>query len=323
MKLLRGRHRGGPRTRILFATDLHGADVVFRKFLNAVGVYEANVAVLGGDLTGKSIVPVVQTSRGHEATVRGNRELATTDEDLARVEKLIRDTGQYPVRMTEAEEAGLDRKAIDELFVEACHAQVRDWMERAASRLEPDGVPIYVTGGNDDYFSIEQILNDAPYIQNAEGQVLELDTEVQMISSGYGNMTPWRCPRDITEEELGEKIEAMASGLRDPRSAIFNLHVPPFGTGLDLCPKLDTSVYPPRPVAGEVAAAGSSAVRGAIERFAPMLSLHGHIHEAAGVRQLGPTTAINPGSEYAQGVLRTAVIDIREAEVGSAQLLTA
>jgi uncharacterized protein len=323
MRLLRGRNRGGPRTRILFATDLHGADVVFRKFLNAVGVYEANVAVLGGDLTGKSIVPVVQTSRGHEATVRGNRELATTDEDLARVEKLIRDTGQYPVRMTEAEEAGLDRKAIDELFVEACHAQVRDWMERAAARLEPDGVPIYVTGGNDDYFSIEQILDDAPYIQNAEGQVLELDTEVQMISSGYGNMTPWRCPRDITEEELGEKIEAMASELRDPRTAIFNLHVPPHGTGLDLCPKLDTSVYPPRPMAGEVTAAGSSAVRGAIERFAPMLSLHGHIHEAAGVRQLGPTTAVNPGSEYAQGVLRSAVIDIREGEVGSAQLLTA
>ena len=196
-------------------------------------------------------------------------------------------------------------------------------MERAAERLEPNGVPIYVTGGNDDYFSIEKVLDDAPYIQNAEGQVLELAPGLPMISSGYGNQTPWKCPRDITEEELAEKIDAMASQLSEPRGAIFNLHVPPLGSGLDICPKLDTSVYPPRPMVGEVAAVGSAAVRDSIARFAPMLSLHGHIHEAPGVRELGPTTAVNPGSEYAQGVLRTAVIDIQGGEVASAQLLTA
>jgi Icc-related predicted phosphoesterase len=323
MRLFGGRKRSGPRTRILFATDLHGADIVFRKFLNAVGVYEADVAVLGGDLTGKSIVPVVETARGYTATVRGTEELATSDEELDRVVSLIRDTGQYPVVMSEAEEAELEREVIDEKFVVACQDQVGDWMERATERLEPAGIPIYVTGGNDDYFSIEQILDDAPYVQNAEGQVLELDSGIDMISTGYGNQTPWRCPRDISEDELGEKIEAMASQLRDARSAIFNLHVPPLGSGLDLCPKLDTSVYPPRPVVGEVAPAGSSAVRDAIQRYAPMLSLHGHIHEAAGVRELGPTTAVNPGSEYAQGVLRSAVVDIQEGEVGSAQLLTA
>jgi uncharacterized protein len=323
MRVLRGRSRSGRRIRILFATDLHGADVVFRKFLNAVGVYEADVAVLGGDLTGKSIVPVVETARGHVASVRGTEEVATTDEELGRIVKLIRDTGQYPVTMSEAEEAELQREAIDELFVEACHGQVRDWMERAAERLEPAGIPVYVTGGNDDYFSIEEILDEAPYIENAEGQVLEVDPGLQMISTGYGNLTPWRCPRDISEEELAGKIEAMASQLSEPRKSIFNLHVPPLGTGLDLCPKLDTSVYPPRPVAGEVAAVGSTAVREALERYEPTLSLHGHIHEAAGVRELRSTTAVNPGSEYAQGVLRSAVIDIREGRVDSAQLLTA
>jgi Icc-related predicted phosphoesterase len=323
MRLFGGRKRSGPRTRILFATDLHGADIVFRKFLNAIGVYEADVAVLGGDLTGKSIVPVVETARGYTATVRGTEELATSDEELDSVVRLIRDTGQYPVVMSEAEEAELGREDIDEKFVVACKEQVGNWMKRAAERLEPAGIPLYVTGGNDDYFSIEQVLDDAPYIQNAEGQVLELDSGIDMISTGYGNPTPWRCPRDISEEELGEKIEAMASQLRDAGSAIFNLHVPPLGSGLDLCPKLDTSVYPPRPVVGEVAPAGSSAVRDAIQSFAPMLSLHGHIHEAAGVRELGDTTAVNPGSEYAQGVLRSAVIDIQQSEVASAQLLTA
>jgi uncharacterized protein len=323
MKLFKGRGRNGHRTRILFATDLHGADVVFRKFLNAVGVYEANIAVLGGDLTGKTIVPVVEKGDGYHATVRGNEELATTDEELERIKKLIRDPGQYPVVLTEAEESNLDREAIDTLFVDACHAQVRDWMERAAERLEPEGIPVFVTGGNDDYFSIEAILDSAPYINNAEGEVIELEPGVQMLSSGYGNMTPWRCPRDITEEELAGKITAMADQLADPRTAVFNLHVPPLGSGLDLCPKLDTSVFPPRPMAGEQVAAGSTAVRDAIARFEPMLSLHGHIHEAAGVQKLGGTTAINPGSEYAQGVLRTAVVDIGESRVESAQLLTA
>jgi uncharacterized protein len=323
MRLFRGGERGGERTRILFVTDLHGADVCFRKFLNAVGVYEADIAVLGGDLTGKSIVPVVETPRGYAATVRGRNEVATTDEELERIRKLIRDTGQYPVTMSEQEEAELEREAIDELFVEACHDQVRNWMERAAERLEPENVPVYVTGGNDDYFSIEEILDEAPYVENAEGQVLELRSGIKMISSGYGNITPWRCPRDIPEEELGEKIAAMASQLDDPGAAIFNLHVPPLGSGLDMCPKLDTSVYPPRPMAGEMVAAGSVAVRDAIARFGPMLSLHGHIHEAAGVRELGSTTAVNPGSEYAQGVLRSAVIDIRDGKVDSAQLLAA
>jgi Icc-related predicted phosphoesterase len=323
MRLFRGRERGGERTRILFVTDLHGADVCFRKFLNAVGVYEADIAVLGGDLTGKSIVPVVETSRGYAATVRGKNELATNDEELERIVKLIRDTGQYPVTMTEQDEAELEREAIDELFVGACHDQVRDWMERAAERLEPEGIPVYVTGGNDDYFSIEEILDDAPYVENAEGQVLEIPPGIQMISSGYGNITPWRCPRDIPEEELAGKIEEMASQLSDPGAAIFNLHVPPLGSGLDVCPKLDTSVYPPRPMAGEVVAAGSVAVRDAIERFGPMLSLHGHIHEASGITELGSTTAVNPGSEYAQGVLRSAVIDIRDGKVDSAQLLAA
>jgi len=323
VSLFGGRKRSGPKTRILFATDLHGADIVFRKFLNAIPVYEADVAVLGGDLTGKSIVPVLETADGYRATVRGTEEFATDDEELEGLLRRIRDTGQYPVKMSPEEESGMSREQIDERFSVACQEQVADWMTRAAERLEPNGIPIYVTGGNDDYFSIEKVLDNAAYIHNAEGQVLEIAPGLTMISTGYGNETPWQCPRDIPDQELGQKIEAMATQLSEPHSAIFNLHVPPFGSGLDLCPKLDTSVYPPRPVVGEIAPAGSKAVLESIKLHAPMLSLHGHIHEAAGVQEIGSTKAVSPGSEYAQGVLRSAVIDIQGGEVASAQLLTA
>jgi uncharacterized protein len=144
-----------------------------------------------------------------------------------------------------------------------------------------------------------------------------------MISTGYGNPTPWQCPRDITEEQLHDRIEAMATQLPDARRAVFNLHVPPYASGLDLCPRLDTSTQPPRPLVGEQAPAGSSAVRDALTRFQPLLSLHGRIHESPGVRALGRTTAVNPGSEYGEGILHSAVIDLVDGRVHSAQLLTA
>src|SRR5262249_13434051 len=156
----------------------------------------------------------------------------------------------------------------------------------------------------------EPVLSGDPYAVNGEGQVIEIAPGIEMISTGYGNPTPWNCPRDVSEEELGEIIDAMASKLSDPARAVFNLHVPPVGSGLDSCPRLDTSVSPPRAVPGEIMSAGSTAVRGAIEKYGPLLSLHGHIHESAAVSEIGRTTCVNPGSEYEEGVLRSAVVDV-------------
>lgn len=99
-----------------------------------------------------------------------------------------------------------------------------------------------------------------------------------MISTGYSNPTPWRCPRDISEEQLGDRIEALTAELGDARRAIFNFHVPPYHSGIDQCAKLDTTVAPPRPVMGEEITAGRRAVHAAIERHEPVLAPHGHIH---------------------------------------------
>jgi uncharacterized protein len=323
----RANGRGGrERVRVIFATDLHGSEAVFRKFLNAVSVYEATVAILGGDLTGKRIVPVVEDPDGSfTAEFNGHELRGATDAELDAIRARIRDAGQYPVTVgpERYHELLVDDEALQKAFLEACLAQVSDWMERAADRLEPLGVPLYVTGGNDDYLEIEPILEQAPYIVNAEGRVVTLTDGVDMISTGYGNPTPWKCPRDVTEEQLAARIEEMAVRLQDQRRAVFNLHVPPYGSGLDLCPRLDTSTDPPRPMIGESGPAGSSAVSEALVRFGPMLSLHGHIHESPGVRDLSGTTAVNPGSEYGEGVLHSAVIDLADGRVQSTQLLTA
>jgi Icc-related predicted phosphoesterase len=321
------RGRRGRTLRILFATDLHGADLVFRKFLNAVGVYEASVAVLGGDLTGKRIVPVVVSEDGSLAAEQAPElVLDAARADVASVVADVRDRGRYPVTVTMAE---YDRLAangsdVEELFARECLDQLRRWLALAAERLGPRQVPLYITGGNDDYEFIEPVLTEDPYAVNAEGRVLTVGPGVEMISTGYGNPTPWNCPRDISEDELADVIDAMAARLAQPGTAIFNLHVPPFGTGLDSCPRLDTSVFPPRAVAGEMMAAGSTAVRAAIEKYAPLISLHGHIHESAAITKLGRTTCVNPGSEYESGVLRSAVVDvIDEGASVAVQLLQA
>ncbi|MBD0289951.1 MAG: metallophosphoesterase, partial [Thermoleophilia bacterium] len=46
--------------RIFYAGDIHGSERLWRKFLNAAAFYEADVLVLGGDLTGKILVPLVE-----------------------------------------------------------------------------------------------------------------------------------------------------------------------------------------------------------------------------------------------------------------------
>jgi uncharacterized protein len=309
----RRKNRGERKLRLVFATDLHGADLVFRKFLNAASIYEADVAVLGGDLTAKRLVPVVVTEDGTLAPQQGPDLVADVSRgDVEGVLTEVRDRGRYPVAVTVAEYERLATNGpdVEGLFAEACKDQVGRWLSLARDRLSPRGIPLYVAGGNDDYAFIEPVLTEDPYAINGEGRVVEITPGLEMISTGYGNPTPWNCPRDVSEEELGEIIERMAAQLADPSRSIFNLHVPPFGSGLDSCPRLDTSVSPPRAVPGEMMSAGSTAVRGTIEKYTPLLSLHGHIHESAAVTKLGRTTCVNPGSEYEEGVLRSAVVDV-------------
>ena len=81
--------------RIYFATDLHGSEVCFRKFLAAARVYEADVIILGGDFAGKAIVPVLTENGTLRAQVSG--EEATVPE--AEWERLQGDLGKAGLRL--------------------------------------------------------------------------------------------------------------------------------------------------------------------------------------------------------------------------------
>ena len=137
-----------------------------------------------------------------------------------------------------------------------------------------------------------------------------------MITLGYANPTPWKSPREVSEEKLGNMVESLTSQVRNMESAIFNLHVPPIDTELDRAPAVSESFeYVKEGLGIKFIHVGSSAVRRAIEKHSPLVGLHGHIHESKGFVRLGRTLCLNPGSEYADGILRGAIVNLQDGKV--------
>jgi hypothetical protein len=113
----------------------------------------------------------------------------------------------------------------------------------------------------------------------------------------------------------------MTSKLKDPRNAVFNIHVPPYKSNLDEAPELDKDLRPK--MAGQsLKPVGSTAVRKAIEHTQPLLGLHGHIHEGRGTSRIGKTLCINPGSMYEQGTLLGAIVVLGKNKIENYVLTT-
>ena len=315
------------RTTIFFATDIHGSERCFIKFINAAKFYQANVLILGGDITGKAMVPIVRQANGasYHATFLGETSMLESEEAVAALERQVRHAGAYPFRTTQEEVAAMeaDRNLVDRLFTRLMRESVERWCSIAEERLHGSGVRCYIDGGNDDEPEIVEVLKQCSYVEMPEGRVVMIDDEHEMVSSGFANTTPWHAPRDIPDTEVGNFIDTMARQLHAPDRAIFNIHVPPYATGLDIAPLLDDNLKPVV-AAGEVATGpvGSKAVRAAIERYQPLVALHGHVHESRGVNKIGRTTCINPGSEYGDGNLRAALVNIKGNKLLSYQLIT-
>ncbi|MCI1956258.1 MAG: metallophosphoesterase [Oscillospiraceae bacterium] len=299
--------------RIFYATDLHGSEVCFRKFINAGKFYGADTLICGGDITGKMLVPIIRQKDGsYEATYYDQKVVAKNDEELQSLIKTIRNIGFYYVVTDTEEFSTFDREKVDRTFKKAMMETLRQWLALAEERLKPAGIQCYMMPGNDDIFEVDDLLSNSDYVHFADGKVLKVGS-FEMVTLGYANVTPWHCVRDIPEEEFAKKIDRLAEQVEHMDRCIFNIHCHPFDTGLDSAPELDEN-FKPKLEGGELKqkSAGSTAVRRAIEKYQPMLGLHGHIHESKGVTRLGKTVLINPGSEYQQSVLRGAVLDISE-----------
>jgi uncharacterized protein len=304
-------------TRLFFCTDVHGSEVCFRKFLSAGKVYEAQVVIMGGDCTGKMVIPIVHDGNGtFRCRWSGGDVEVTSDDELAELETQIKNNGLYPVRMSPEERARLeqDPELVSQMFSRVMGDTLRGWLELAEQRLGDSGVRVIFTPGNDDDFDVDDILAQSRFIEAPEGRITTIGDRHEMLSLGWANETPWDTPRECPEDELAEKIAALADQIQDMQNAIFNIHVPPYGTGLDNAPELEDGTKVKR--GGSILkAVGSTAVREAIERYQPLLSLHGHIHESRGMQKLGRTVCINPGSSYSDWTLQGVIVDLEDGEV--------
>ena len=300
----------GGSVRVFFATDIHGSEVCWRKFLNAAAFYKADLVVLGGDVTGKVMVPIVAHNGYWQAVVRGETIRMDTRTELEEVEKQIRNKGSYPAIVTpdELTELSGTEGAVDRRFSEEMVRSLDRWLDMADGKLRGGDIPCVLNGGNDDIWEIDDIIEASPCVSFGEGKALDLDG-FSLVSMGWTNPTPWDTFREAPEEELKKKIDAVVGQIPDLERAIFNFHAPPYGTGLDEAPALDASLRPTHGGA-VMKPVGSTAVRDAINSYQPMLSVHGHIHESRGIKKMGRTLAINPGSVYGDGVLQGAVLEL-------------
>ena len=298
--------------KIFFATDIHGSETCWRKFLNSAAFYQADLVVLGGDVTGKVMVPIVAHTGYWLVTLGGEEHRLETEGELEDVKRQIRNRGSYPAIVTPDELKSLNEEdgAVDRRFtVEMLHTLDR-WLDMADGKLKGGEIPCIVNGGNDDIWEIDDVIEASPCMNFGEGKVVDIGG-FHLASMGWTNPTPWNTFREAPEDELARKIEALASQIPDMGRAIFNFHAPPYGTGLDEAPALDASL---RPMHGGAVLkpVGSTAVREGILTHQPMMSVHGHIHESRGVCKLGRTFAVNPGSVYGDGVLQGAVLELNE-----------
>lgn len=314
---------GGDKLVIFFASDLHGSTVCFKKFVNAAKFYGADVLVMGGDMTGKAAFPVAEQADGTFLAHRAGEEVrlatrAEVDQFAARASN----SGFYPVVLTEAEYRRLaaDDGARTALFKRLVVERVKEWCAYADAKLQGTGIPLITAPGNDDFFEIDEVLERSPYVQYHETTVTELGG-YEVLHCGGSTPTPWNTEREYTEDQYRVRLGELIPRVRDMRRCIFNVHVPPYGTVLDRCPKLDQDLKVVFEMGNPVQMhAGSVAVFETIERHQPLLGIHGHIHEGRGNIKIGSTVCVNPGSVYPEGLLQGVLITLRDGVVENVQM---
>ena len=310
--------------KIFFATDVHGSEICWQKFINAGKFFGASIAILGGDMTGKAIVPIVQQSgHSHRAVLLEQEFILQGEDEIQQMEKKIKSRGYYPYRTTPEEIAELDHSPdqLNDLFIRQVLSTLEQWMSYADDRLAQSKVRCFVCPGNDDIPDMDAVIKASRHVHLAEGEIIELDCHHEMISSGWSNPTPWNTYREEVEEQLAGRLETMAEKLLNPRSSIFNFHVPPYASMIDDAPQL-TADLRVKYAGNALHPVGSTAVRGVVEKYKPLLGLFGHIHESRGTSRIGSTLCINPGSMYEQGSLLGAIVDLSKDKVENYLLTT-
>jgi Icc-related predicted phosphoesterase len=310
--------------KLYFATDVHGSEICWKKFLAAPKFYEVDTLILGGDMTGKAIIPIIaQGNEVYKVTLLEQESMLHGKDEVDRMTQTIQNRGYYPYVTDPDEVQALisSPDKMDALFIDQVIKTIQRWMDYADAKLSGTGIRCIVCPGNDDVFEIDAVIAASKCVRSLEGQVIELDEHHEMANSGWSNPTPWNTHREEPDEALLKRLEAVISQVKNPSQAVFNFHPPPYGSGLDEAPELTKDLR--QAYAGRsMIPVGSKAVMTMIDKYQPLLGLHGHIHEGKGTRKYKKTLCVNPGSMYEQGMLSGAVIELKPQKVGNYMLTT-
>lgn len=326
--------------RFFFCTDIHGSEAVWKKFLNAAKYLKVDTLIMGGDITGKRIVPIIEQTDGTwKGSIYGVDQQAVimkNEEEIVDFEKRARFAGCYPYRLTPEENERLsapdslseDNKmikggALDKLFDKVEAEGLQLWIDMIddvmpdGSKRVPEGTTIIICPGNDDKFAIDDIIIKDPRVIFGEGLKVDLDDYHEMISYGWTNPTPWNTYRETTEDVIESKIEELVTSIKKMENSVFCFHCPPYDSIIDEAPILNPDLTyvgysGGEPIRGPV---GCKAVRKAIEKYQPLLGLFGHIHESAGSIKIGRTYCLNPGSEYTEAILKGFLIELDKGKM--------
>jgi len=304
----------GKGIRIFFVTDVHGSNVCYRKFLNALKAYNVDVGILLGDLTGKMLIPLIEKPGGGWATTFMAQQVdINTQEELDKLKKTIEMVGYYWVHLTRDEfnSYKADSKKLDDLFKHLMLERLKQWINLADERLAGTGYKVYMAPGNDDHMEVDQVIAESSAIINCNDRCVMVGDH-EMITFAWTNPTPWDTPREKPDEELEPMLENLVAKIQNKQNAIFNFHAPPYGFALDLAPELTADLVQ---AADRKIHVGSKAVSKMIQKYQPLLGLHGHIHESRGVQKIGKTTIINPGSEYSEGILKGVIVMLDKGKI--------
>jgi Icc-related predicted phosphoesterase len=301
--------------RVYFASDVHGSERVWAKWLAVPEFYNVQVLIFAGDLTGKVVVPIIEQPNGsYTCRAFGQKYEASTKQEAEKIRETLLFSGYYPffATPTQVEELKRDKKKVDELFEKLMVENMARWMRLVEEKV-PKETAVMVMPGNDDSFAIDDVIKASERVVYPLDRVVPLCFEYEMISLDWTNPTPWQTPRECSEEELMKKLEEQGRKVTgDWSKVVCNFHCPPFGTKLDLAPELDKNLKVKADASGpRFEHVGSRSILDFLKKYQPLLGVHGHIHESAGFENIRRTLCFNSGSEYGEGILKGAVFEFQ------------
>jgi len=299
--------------RIFFTADIHNSELVFRKILSIPSLYNPDVMIISGDLTGKAIVPIIKKEDGsYICTFQGEKHVMKNEKEVKEFETKLLNKGIYPHICSKEEVVELqnDQAKLDALFKKLTVKRIEYWVRELEEKV-PENVMVLMMPGNDDIWEIDEIISSSKRVINPLKKVVNMEYGYQIISLDYVNPTPWNTPREADENEIMKMLEKYLEKIENTGKVICNFHCPPDNTNIDLAPKLDKKLRPVYKFGElELQHVGSKSIRKFMEKYSPLLGLHGHIHEAEGYDKVGRTLVINPGSQYSAGMLKGIIVDL-------------